>query len=180
MTNPVIETDDDGIPHGIKGYRSPYNCKGDICKRAWADYIAGRRAARKADGTDQLAKKRAQKRAGAKRPRSTVRTESRDSDKPPKIGEMELAVITECASLETPPKATQLVAAKQLASLIDKLSTNGDGVGAAVINSSTKQLMSIMAEIRGDTTNSKATGRRKSGGRLATVGALTKVKRQGA
>lgn len=168
----------DAIPHGLKGYRM--GCPCDVCKRGWADYVAERRAIRKAKadkrsrkstGTDDLAKRRAQKRTAAPRKRS----ESNDS-----VGAMEAAVIAECDALENKPNATQLVAAKQLASLIDKLSANGDGAGAAIINSSTKQLMSIMAEMRGDTVKAKATGRRKSGGRLATVGALTKVKRQGA
>jgi hypothetical protein len=168
---------DDAIPHGVKGYRDPYNCRCDVCKSGWAEYIRGRRAERKAKGgnaTDDLARRRAQKRAPTKK--AAGQSESSDSV----VGPMEAAVVAECASLETPPNATQLVAAKSLASLIDKLNANGDGVGAAVINSSTKQLMSIMAEMRGDTTKSRATGRRKSGGRLATVGALTKVKRQGA
>lgn len=170
----------DAIPHGLKGYREPYECRCSVCRRGWADYMADLRAKRKAkrgNGTDDLARKRAQKRAPTKR--GAGQSESRDSV----MGAMEKAVIVECEKLvenQNPPNATQLVAARSLASLIDKLSANGDGVGAAVINSSTKQLMSIMAEMRGDTTKSKATGRRKSGGRLATVGALTKVKRQGA
>lgn len=168
----------DSIPHGLRGYREPYLCRCDVCKAGWAEYMRDRRAARKADGSDELSRQRARKRAEAKsKSKPPKKSESNDSVV---IGAMESAVITECAALETPAKATQLVAAKQLAQVIDKLSANGDGVGAAVINSSTKQLMSIMAEIRGDTGNSKATGRRKSGGRLATVGALTKVKRQGA
>lgn len=164
----------DGVPHGLKGYREPYNCRCDVCRAGWAEYIRNNRATRKAkrdNGTDQLARKRAQKRTATTKRKS----ESRDS-----VGAMEAAVISECAALTEPANATQLVAAKSLASLIDKLNDKGDGVGAGVINSSTKQLMSIMAEIRGDTGKSKATGRRKSGGRLATVGALTKVKRQGA
>lgn len=168
----------DAIPHGLKGYREPYECRCSVCRRGWADYMADLRAKRKAkrgNGTDDLARRRAQKRAPTKR--GAGQSESRDSVK---MGAMEKAVIVECEKLETPPNATQLVAARSLASLIDKLNAKDDGVGAAVINSSTKQLMSIMAEMRGDTTKSKATGRRKSGGRLATVGALTKVKRQGA
>lgn len=164
----------DAIPHGLKGYREPYKCTCPICKRGWADYISERRAVRKLareNGTDQLARKRAQKRTAT----TKAKSESRDS-----VGAMEAAVVAECAALTEPVNATQLVAAKSLASLIDKLNNKEDGVGASVINSSTKQLMSLMAEIRGDTGKSKATGRRKSGGRLATVGALTKVKRQGA
>lgn len=167
----------DAIPHGLKGYRSPYNCKCPICRGAWAAYCKEKREDRKGTRRDDLARRRAQKRDTATRSakKAAAQSESRDS-----VGAMETAVIAECAALTDPVNATQLVAAKQLASLIDKLSANEDGVGAAVINSSTKQLMSIMAEIRGDTGKSKLTGRRKSGGRLATVGALTKVKRQGA
>jgi hypothetical protein len=167
----------DAIPHGLKGYGTPYKCKCAVCRKAWAAYCKEKRDERKARGGtatyDEIAKKRAERRSTARA--STKKSESSDS-----VGAMERAVITECEALTDPVNATQLVAAKQLASLIDKLSANEDGVGAAVINSSTKQLMSIMAEIRGDTSKSKATGRRKSGGRLATVGALTKVKRQGA
>lgn len=164
----------DAIPHGIEGYRQPYNCKCPICRAAWAAYCKERREARKAKAaneTDELAAKR-RKRGGTKASRVS------QADSVP--GPMERAVTDECAALENPAKATQLVAAKQLASLIDQLSANGGGVGAAVINSSTKQLMALMSEIRGDTTKSTATGRRKSGGRLATVGEMTKVKRRGA
>jgi hypothetical protein len=92
---------------------------------------------------------------------------------------MESAVIEECASVDGGVKATQLVAAKTLARLVDSLSN--ESAGHAVVNSATKQLMALMAEIRGDAKQEKATGKRKSGGRLATVGNLTtKVKRQGA
>lgn len=164
----------DAIPHGLKGYRSPYNCKCPVCRAAWAAYCKVKREDRKGTKRDDLARRRAQN------ARNATRSAKRRSESGDSVGAMEAAVVAECAALTEPVNATQLVAAKQLASLIDKLSANSDGVGAAVINSSTKQLMSIMAEIRGDTGKSKATGRRKSGGRLATVGALTKVKRQGA
>ena len=164
---------DDVIPHGLKGYRMKCPCK--VCRKAWADYCQERREARKANGTDQLAKKRAQKRTRTTRSRSKPAeppTESRDS-----VGGMQAAVIEECATIDG-VKPTQLVAAKTLARLVDSLT--GQVAGQAVLNSSTKQLMALMAEIRGDSTQSKATGRRKSGGRLATVGELTKVKRRGA
>lgn len=91
-----------------------------------------------------------------------------------RVGEMERAVIEECSSI-TDAKPTLVVAAKNLARLIDSLS--GDSKGAAVQNSTTKQLMGVMADLRGDKAKAGATGRKKSGGRLATVGNLTKVRR---
>lgn len=179
----VTEQPSDGIPHGLRGYRKPYNCRCDVCKGAVAKYQADRRAARRTpEGQDELAAKRA-KSMGKERTRiraavQAQRSESSDSVRvsSKRIGEMERAVIEECSAIPD-VKATQVVAAKNLARLIDRLSLNDKSVGASVLNSATKQLMSVMSDIRGDKSASKATGRRKSGGRLATVGALTKVKR---
>lgn len=170
---------DDGVPHGLKGYRSPWECRCDVCKAGWAGYIRERRAARKAEGPDELERRR--KRSATRRMgKPKARTESGDSvvvgGRRIGIGEMERAVIEEAAQIPD-AKATQIVAAKNLARLIDRLSNQEKATGASVVNSATKQLMGVMAEMRGDATKSKATGRRKSGGRLATVGALTKVRR---
>jgi hypothetical protein len=67
-----------------------------------------------------------------------------------------------------------VVAAKNLGRNVDELA--GDIKVIALYNSTMKQLMSTMAELRGD--KDRPAGRKKSGGRLATVGNLTKVKRQ--
>jgi hypothetical protein len=81
-------------------------------------------------------------------------------------------VIAECAELEKARQRPTLVeAARNLAKIVDnpKLSS--------IHTSTTKQLMAILSDLHGDTEAKKATGKRKSGGRLATVGNLTKVKR---
>jgi hypothetical protein len=87
---------------------------------------------------------------------------------------MERAVIEECAAI-TDAKPTMIVAAKNLGRSVDDLTDNPKVI--ALYNSTMKQLMATMAELRGDKVKAGVTGRKKSGGRLATVGALTKVKR---
>lgn len=87
---------------------------------------------------------------------------------------MEKAVIEESAGIPN-AKPTLIVAAKNLGRSVDDLTGNEKAI--ALYNSTMKQLMATMAELRGDKTASNATGRKKSGGRLATVGNLTKVKR---
>jgi hypothetical protein len=85
---------------------------------------------------------------------------------------MERAVVEECASLErAKDRPTLVVAARNLAKIVDtpKMSS--------IHTSTTKQIMSILADLHGDTDKAKAANKRKSGGRLATVGQLTKVKR---
>lgn len=177
----VTETDDDGIPHGLKGYRKPYNCRGPICAKANSEYMKAKRAeyANK-DRDDELAAKREARKtvppistAGMRKRSANVRakngTESPDSVKP---GEMEKAVIEECAAMpEDRALPTKVIAARKLARIVD------NGKLSSMHNSTTKQLMAIMAEMRGDDAKSRATGRRKSGSRMATVGNLTKVKR---
>jgi hypothetical protein len=122
--------------------------------------MAAERAARR---NDELAAKRAQK------------TETSDSvPKRRRVGEMEQAVIAECAAI-TDAKPTLVIAAKNLGRSVDDLTGNAKVI--ALYNSTMKQLMATMAELRGDKAKSGATGRKKSGGRLATVGNLTKVKR---
>lgn len=147
----------DPIPHGLKGYRKPFCCKCDVCRAAGSKYASDKR--KEYRERDELSAKRSQRR----------RTESRNS-----VGDMEQAVIAECDVIPT-VKATQVVAAKNLARLIDRLMK--ESAGAAVLNSATKQLMMLMSDIRGDVDKAKTTGKRKSGGRLATVGQLTKVRR---
>lgn len=174
----------DEIPHGYKGHRPPYSCRCDVCRAAWNAYVKEKREERKLKRprADELSRKRASKTEVIRRAVKRVAAEEkrRAAESSDSVGPMQAAVLAEVEAMTDPVSATALVAAKSLASVIDKLNNNTEGAGAAVINSTTKQLMAIMAEMRGDTTKLKATGRRKSGGRLATVGAMTKVKRQGA
>jgi hypothetical protein len=171
VTNPP----DDGIPHGLKGARKPYYCDCTVCKDAINAYNRERRAARKVakQAKDELAEKRAKRRAVnvAKLHPDRVVTESDDSV-PRVIGAMEKAVIEETKDLaRAKERPTMVVAARNLAKIVDNPKMS------SIHTSTTKQIMSIMAELRGDTDKAKATGKRKSGGRLATVGQLTKVKR---
>lgn len=108
--------------------------------------------------------------APRRKAKAKPKSESRDSVR--KLGEMEKAVIEECAEIPD-AKPTLVVAARNLGRNVDSLTDNPKVI--ALYNSTMKQLMATMAELRGD--KSKTTSRRKSGGRLATVGALTKVKR---
>lgn len=170
----VTAKPDDGIPHGLRGYRKPYNHRCDVCRAANTKYNAEQRAKRAAKREDELAVKRAARNGKPPaistkgiREAAARRSESKDS-----VGDMERAVIEECAKLErAKERPTLVVAARNLAKIVDtpKMSS--------IHTSTTKQIMSILADLHGDTAKAKATGRRKSGGRLATVGALTKVKR---
>jgi hypothetical protein len=122
-----------------------------------------RQRARREGKTDELAVKRAK------------RTDSRESVARRRTpGEMERAVVQECEGIPD-AKPTLVVAAKNLGRIVDDLA--GNPKATALYNSTMKQLMATMAELRGDETDKRKTGKRKSGGRLATVGALTKVKR---
>lgn len=156
----------EGITHGRSGYARGCGCA--VCRKANTDYMAERRASKGRD--DNVVQMGSGTRKSVGRPRKK-RSESPDSV----IGAMEQAVITECAEL---PRATErptlLNAAKGMAKILDNPELRG------LHNATTKQLMVILKDLHGDDDKSKATGRRKSGGRLATVGALTKVKRQGA
>jgi hypothetical protein len=156
---------DDNIPHGLKGYRLPYNCRCDVCKAANTEYMRGKRA-EYAKRDDELSARREARKVTR---RTARRTESSDSVA---MGAMEKAVIEETDKLErAKDRPTQVVAARNLAKIVDnpKLSS--------IHTSTTKQIMAIMADLRGDMEEKKRTGRRKSGSRLATVGQLTKVKR---
>lgn len=169
-----VSVKDDGIPHGLRGYRAPYNHRCEVCRAGWAKYVAERRSARKntlgrdkAASWDELKAKRAAR-------NSSAATES-DVSVPNVVGAMEKAIIEECADLpRAKERPTLVVAARNLAKVVDnpKLSS--------IHTSTTKQIMALLADLHGDDDKAKATGRRKSGGRLATVGNLTKVKRQGA
>lgn len=89
---------------------------------------------------------------------------------------MEQAVIDECEGLpDDKTKATQIVAAKGLARKVDELVNDEKAI--SLYNSTIKQLMATMAELRGDKLDARTASKRKSGGRLATVGNLTKVRR---
>jgi hypothetical protein len=84
-------------------------------------------------------------------------------------------VIDECAQLElAKQRPTVVVAARNLARLVDDLSDTTKGGTVQV--SATKQIMSMIESLR-PRESGNATGKRKSGSRLATVGSLTKVKR---
>jgi len=169
---------DGSIPHGLRGSRKPYNCVCSKCRTAQRKYNREKQAEyrqRDQQAKDELAAKRATRKTGISTKgiraeaakRSAAATESGDS-----VGRMERAVIAECAELEKARQRPTLVeAAKNLAKIVDnpKLSS--------IHTSTTKQLMAILSDLHGDTDAKKATGKRKSGGRLATVGNLTKVKR---
>jgi hypothetical protein len=151
-----------GIKHGRSGYRSGCGC--EVCRKENNDYINRRRQLK---GREQSGTGGGNVVNMARRRKAT--TESSDS-----VGPMEKAIIAECENLErTSARPTLYQSALKLAKVID----SPEFSGAAV--QTTKQLMAIMKELHGDDEKS-ATGKRKSGGRLATVGALVKVKRQGA
>jgi hypothetical protein len=86
---------DDNIPHGLKGYRLPYNCRCDVCKAANTEYMRGKRA-EYAKRDDELSARR-EARKVTRRATSTRRTESSDSVP---MGAMERAVIEETDKLE--------------------------------------------------------------------------------
>ena len=163
---------DDPITHGIKGYRQGCKCKTCLAqgRKAQREASARFRERQRQRRVDEIAEQRRKKYA---RSRST---ESRDSVQPSRtVGEMERAVIEECAAI-TNTRPTLVVAAKKLGRSVDDLTDNPKVI--ALYNSTMKQLMATMAELRGDETDKRKTGKRKSGGRLATVGNLTtKVKR---
>lgn len=179
----------DPIPHGLEGYRK-YGCTCDDgtvksclgANRAYQRDMRARRADRKLG--DEVAAKREANR-GAKGPpigtakqraAAAKRSESSDSVRKGRrtIGKMEKAVIEECAQI-TDAKPTLVVAAENLGRSVDELTGNSKVI--ALYNSTMKQLLATMAEMRGDKAKAGATGRKKSGGRLATVGTLTKVRR---
>lgn len=168
----------DPIPHGLKGARKPWLCKCSICRTALRRYNREKRAEyAEAKRDDELAAKREQ-RASKGPPISTKGTRAagvrRRTVTNGTVREMEKAVIEECSQI-TDAKPTLVVAAKNLGRSVDDLTGNPKAI--ALYNSTMKQLMATMAELRGDKAKAGVTGRKKSGGRLATVGALTKVKR---
>jgi hypothetical protein len=163
---------DDGIPHGLKGARKPYYCDCQICKDAINEYNRSRRAIRKTQvRQDELAARRDRKIGKTRAAIRAKQSESKDSVSN-RIGPMEKAIIAECENLpRAVERPTLVAAARNLAKVVDNPKM------ASIHTSTTKQLMAILADLHGDTAKAKATGKRKSGGRLATVGALTKVKR---
>jgi hypothetical protein len=169
---------EDLIPHGAQGYRKPWECRCDICKAGIAEYNRDRRAARAKTVEDELAaqrRKRSDSKPNMVRKPKKGQTESDDSvpKRGRRIGDMERAVVEECEKLElAKERPTVVVAARNLARMVDELS--GTTKGAAVQVSTTKQLMAMIESLRPKSTG----GKRKSGGRLATVGNLTKVKRR--
>lgn len=162
---------DAAIPHGLEGYRPPWRCKCAVCRKANAEYTKAKRDEYKQ--RDELAVKRRSKPISTKGTRAAGARRSESKNSVP--GEMEVAVREECSTLpEERRKPSLVVAAVNLAKSVDILSRDPKCI--AVQNSTTKQLMAVMADLRGDKT-ADAKNKRKSGGRLATVGALTKVKR---
>lgn len=159
---------DDPIPHGLKGYRKPWCCRCAICKDGNAEYHRNRRAERAKAGGDVVDM------AAQRSKRNGKRTESRDSVASKRIGRMERAVIDECELLdEAKKRPTVVVAARNLARLIDDLSDGTEGGSVQV--STTKQLMTLLDTLRPK--DIAETGKKRTGSRLATVGQLTKVKR---
>jgi hypothetical protein len=176
---------DDGIPHGLEGYRK-FGCKCDdgtvkSCKGANREYNRQQQARRDKEkrdsrkaAKDELAAKRerrsAQGRAAAAR--NFGHGSSQDDSVPKrakKIGEMEQAVIdaaTKLGALEDKPDIVML--ARNMARILDNPKQ------VALHPSTNRQLMALMGQIRGtDSSGSK----RKSRGRLATVQRMTKSKR---
>lgn len=154
-----------GIKHGRSCYVAGCGCEvGRIAER---EYQAKRRRERGRANNGNIIPMNGRK-----------GTESEDSlrrkAKRAVVGPMEQAVIDECAQLdEAKKRPTVVIAACNIAKIID----DPDSVG--MHNASTKQLMALLDTLRPKEPE-KVTGKRKSGGRLATVGNLTKVKRQGA
>lgn len=156
----------DVVPHGLGGYRK-FKCRCSVCRAANAGYVKDLRARAKAN--DEVGAKRRARRSESK---DSVRKTGRAR----RIGDMEQAVIDECEGLpEDKTKATQIVAAKGLARKVDELVDDEKAI--SLYNSTIKQLMATMAELRGDKLDARTASKRKSGGRLATVGNLTKVRR---
>jgi hypothetical protein len=169
---------DDGIPHGLKGARKPYYCDCPICKAAINKYNREGRARRKQQRqtqADELSAKREAryvKSQGRVRTAKPVKRTESDVSVSKAVGAMESAVIKECEGLARAVERPALVvAARNLAKIVDtpKMSS--------IHTTTTKQIMAILADLHGDKAKTSATGRKKSGGRLATVGNLTKVKR---
>lgn len=146
-----------GIKHGHGGYVAGCGC--DVCRKAASDYQAKRRAERGRTDSNVISMKNGNT------------TESSDSVKRRLvIGPMEQAVIDEYELLDAECKRpTVLVAAREVARIVDDPKLQGMHIQA------TKQVMSMMESLRPKETEAK---KRKSGGRLATVGNLTKVKRR--
>lgn len=147
-----------GIKHGRSGYQRGCGCA--VCRGAESSYQAGRRAVRgRTDGNViQMPGKRSESSDSVVKRRSGV-------------GDMERAVVEECEGLErAKDRPTLVVAARNLAKIVDNPELKG------LHTSTTKQIMGILADLHGDS-DDKRKSRKKSGGRLATVGNLTKVKR---
>lgn len=154
-----------GIKHGRSCYVKGCGC--DVGRKAEAEYQAQRRRERGRDNNGNVISMNGKK------------TESRDSVKRPRsskeMGDMEKAVIEECAQLRSEDitvRPTVEIAARNLAKVVDDPDLQGMHIQA------TKQVMAMMESLRPK--EDSAAKKRKSGGRLATVGALTKVKRRGA
>lgn len=168
---------DDGIPHGLEGYRK-FGCKCDdgtvkSCKGANRIYHQKRRAA-KQGAKDELAAKREKRSAqcsAATRARQSSQGDSvPNTNRAKKIGEMEQAVIdaaTKLDALEDKPDIVML--ARNMARILDNPKQ------VALHPSTNRQLMALMGQLRGD--GGGGSGKRKSRGRLATVQKMTKSKR---
>lgn len=153
-----------GIKHGRSGYQEGCGC--DVCRKGEADYQAKRRRERGRDSNGTVIP-------------MNKRTESNDSDARRRtggvhiIGDMEQAVIDECKQMRADGmkvRPTVEVAARNLAKIVDDPESRG------MHTATTKQIMALLETLQPK--EIKQTGRKKSGGRLATVANLTKVKRQ--
>lgn len=170
---------DDGIPHGLQGYRR-FGCKCDICRAANRDYFRARRAkdngrerAKKA-AKDELAAKRAARSAqcrAASAKRQPSQDDSVKTSNAKKIGEMEKAVVDAATKLDAAEDKPDIVMmARNMARILDNPKQ------VALHPSTNRQLMALMTQLRGDGSPGRG-GRRKSGGRLAAVQKMTRSKR---
>lgn len=162
-----------GVTHGRSCYRQGCGC--DVGRKAESDYQAKRRAenGRAQNGNVIPMSKGPAISTKGMRDAAKKRTESRDSvkraEKRAKVGAMEQAVIDEYELLDADCKRpTVLIAARNLAKIVDDPDLQGMHIAT------TKQVMAMMQSLRPKEIDAK---KRKSGGRMATVGALVKVKR---
>lgn len=160
-------------PHGLKRYRKPWNCHCDVCRAANTKYGKDRKAAIAAKLEDELATRRANRAKSQPRtPTSrSVKPRGASDEAPAKIGEMEQSIIDACKLIDRATEQPDMVMmARKMARILD------NPKALPLHNSSTRQLTGIMATLRGTGAGS-AGGKRKSGGRLATVQSMTRSKR---
>lgn len=150
-----------GIEHGLKGYRTGCGC--EVCRKANNDYHAERRA-----------------RIGHPRQTNNVvsiggggkKTAPVSNETPTTPGPMERAVIEECANIS---RAERFPTLREMATGQARIIDNKDLAG--LHTSATRTLAAIMKDLRVEDDKATMKDKRKSGGRLASVQSLAKVKR---